>query len=96
VLYSMYPQLPNGGLAGSKGYGRGYRLIGSNWNIFGVDDIYVLDKSTRRKVKMTFGKSTHPMRSDMQKIMGSCPAAMVQVYQSPPVATESRAAFVDV
>ena len=94
VLYSMYPPLPNGGLAGRDGY-RGQRLIGSLWNIFDLDQIYWLDTATQDRVSLTFGKSKHPMRVDMEKIIGRAPAVCVQVYQSEPVAAENRAYFVD-
>lgn len=94
VLYSMFPELPDGGLAGRDGY-KGQRLIGSLWNIFHLDQIYWLDGTTRGRVSMTFGKSKHPMRVDMEKIIGQAPAVCVQVFQSEPVAAENRAYFVD-
>jgi hypothetical protein len=94
VLYSMFPELPNGGLPGRNGY-RGQRLIGSLWNIFDMDQIYWLDKGTQGRVTMTFGTSKHSMRVDMEKIVGAAPAIAVQVYQSEPVAAENRAYFVD-
>jgi hypothetical protein len=95
VLYSMLPELPDGGLAGRNGYS-GQRLIGSLWNIFDLDFIYPLDGSTQKRVTMTFGKSKHPMRVDMEKIIGPAPPVCVQVYQSEPVAAENRAYYVDV
>lgn len=95
VLYSMFPQLPNGGLAGRDGY-HGERLIGSLWNILGVDQVYVLNKAAQKKVRITFGKSKHPMRTDMQKIIGDAPAVIAQIFQSPPAAVENRAFYVNV
>ena len=56
---------------------------------------YRLDAATQGRVKMTFGKSKHPMRVDMEKIIGKAPPVCVQVYQSEPVAAENRAYFVD-
>jgi hypothetical protein len=95
VLYSMYPELPKGGLAGTGGYGKAYRLIGSLWNIFDVDSVYRLDGAGREKVRVELGKSKHPMRADMEKVLGSATPVIVQVYQSDPVAVENRAYYVD-
>ena len=95
VLYSMFPELPNGGLAGKNGY-KNCRLIGSLWNIFDVDRVYKLDKKGSNKVKLHFGESKHPMGVDMKAIIGSAPAEFVQVYQSDPAAVENRAYYVDV
>jgi hypothetical protein len=95
VLYSMFPALPDGEIAGRNGY-HGQRLIGSLWNIFHMDQIFWLDGSARNRVSLTFGKSKHPMRVDMEKIIGKAPAIAVQVYQSEPVAAENRAWYVDV
>jgi hypothetical protein len=94
VLYSMFPELSDGGLAGRDGY-KGQRLIGSLWNIFDLFQTYRLDAATQGRVSMTFGKSKHPMRVDMEKIIGKAPPVCVQVYQSEPVAAENRAYFVD-
>ena len=94
VLYSMFPELPNGGVAGANGYS-GQRLIGSLWNIFNVDRVYKLDKAGQEKVRIDFGTSPHPMRTDVQKIIGSAPPVYVQVYQSDPAAVENRAFYVD-
>lgn len=94
VLYSMFPELANGGLAGRDGY-KGQRLIGSLWNIFDLFQTYRLDAATQGRVSMTFGKSRHPMRVDMEKIIGKAAPVCVQVYQSEPVAAENRAYFVD-
>ena len=87
------PGTPDGRLAGRDGYNQ--RLIGSLWNIFDLDQIYWFDATTQSRVSMTFGKSKHPMRVDMEKIIGKAPAICVQVYQSEPVAAENRAYFVD-
>jgi hypothetical protein len=97
VLYSMFPELPDGGLAGSNGYRSG-RLIGSLWNIFDVDLVYWLcDKGQKqKKVSLTPGESGHSMRADMEAIIGSAPPVCVQVYQSDPAAVENRAYYVDV
>jgi hypothetical protein len=105
VLYSMFPDRPDGELTakklrlvklpGRKGYDGG-RLIGSLWNIFDVDRVYKLDRRGRDKVVIEFGQSPHPMRSDMEDLLRSAPPLFVQVYQSDPVAVENRAYYVDV
>jgi hypothetical protein len=94
VLYSMLPELPDGGLAGRNGYSGG-RLIGSLWNIFDVDFVYWLDSEGQDKVRLKPRESGHTMRTDMQAIIGSAPPVCVQVYQSDPVAVENRAYYVD-
>jgi hypothetical protein len=98
VLYSMHhAELPKRGIiAGDKGYGNDYRLIGSLWNIFDVDRVYKLDGAGRERVRVEFGKSKHPMRADMEKVLGSGTPVIVQVYQSDPVAVENRAYYIDV
>ncbi len=95
VLYSMFPELPNGGMAGTNGY-KNCRLIGSLWNIFDVDRVYKLTKHDAAKVKIAFGKSKHAMRVDMESVIGSAHPDFVQVYQSDPAAVENRAYYVDV
>ena len=77
------------------GTGKGQRLIGSLWNISDLDLIYWIDVANRDRVTTAFGKSKHPMRVDMERIVGKAPAVCVQVYQSEPVAAENRAYFVD-
>jgi hypothetical protein len=94
TLYSMYPELPNGKVAGRAGYKSG-RLIGSYWNIFDVDRIYKLDSRAASKISLKFGGSAHPMRADMQAVIDRAPAAFAQTYQSDPVAVENRAFYVD-
>jgi hypothetical protein len=105
VLYSMFPDTLDGELTaeqmrlvklpGRKGY-TGGRLIGSLWNIFDVDRVYKLDDGGRKKVSIDFGRSPHPMRTDLEEILGSAPPLFAQVYQSDPVAVENRAYYVDV
>lgn len=89
ILYSMLP----GGPDHPPGYGR---LIESRWDIFGTYQTYCnLDEEAQGKIKLSLGDSEYAMRKDMDKIIGSEPAAAVRVFQSPPFAAENRAFYVD-
>ncbi|MBK7597144.1 MAG: acetoacetate decarboxylase family protein [Acidobacteria bacterium] len=92
---TLYSMLPGGELVGDKG--NSGRLIGSRWEIHGLFDAYFPNKKTQRDVNLTIGKSSHPMRKDMEKILGKSPhAAAVRVYQSVPAAAENRAFYIDI
>jgi hypothetical protein len=69
------------------------RLIGCRWNILGTFDTYKLDANSAKRVKLSFGTSSHKMRADMQELIGSTPAAYARSYQSVPAAIQSRAYF---
>jgi len=77
-------------------YGRAEnKLIAARWNIYGDYTAYLPAPKSKLPVKMTYGPSTQPMRTDLQTIIGAKPCAAVRVYQSPPVATQSRAFYVE-
>ncbi|MFM2072268.1 MAG: hypothetical protein RLZZ623_2531 [Actinomycetota bacterium] len=71
----------------------GERAIGSRWAPFGACQLF--DVATPGQVSITFGESAHPMRTDMQNLVGTRAAIAVQVVTSPPVCVESGPFFVD-
>jgi hypothetical protein len=70
------------------------RPVGSRWNPLGQYQHYDITDPSR--VVISFGGSAHPMRSDMQEIIGSSPAVAVQVVSSPPACIESGPFYADV
>ena len=89
VLYSLLP----GGPDHPPGNGR---LICSRWDVFGTYQTYCdLIQQAQEKIKLSYGTSEKQMRKDMESIIGNTPPAAVRVYQSPPVASESSAFYVD-
>jgi len=68
--------------------------IAARWNILLPYATYLLAGNQRRRVQLSYGQSTHPMRKDMQNLIGDAPAAAVQIFQSPPIAIQSRAFYV--
>lgn len=69
------------------------RPVGSRWNPLGPAEQY--DVSSPGDVVISFGGSSHPMRLDMQEIIGTRPAVAMQVFASPPVCAESGPFYVD-
>lgn len=69
------------------------RPVGSRWNPLGAAMQY--DVSGPGDVVISFGGSDHPMRLDMQEIIGTLPAVAMQVFASPPVCAESGPFYVD-
>lgn len=77
-------------------YGRSQnKLIAARWNIYGDYTAFIATPRLKLPVKMTYGPSTLPMRRDLQEIIGARPCAAVRIFQSPPVATQSRAFYID-
>jgi hypothetical protein len=73
------------------------RLVGSFWDFYGPFDTHapIPNDTAVQKIKLSYGDSAHPMRADMEKIIGGRPAIAVRVFTSLPVATESRAYYAD-
>lgn len=69
------------------------RPVGSRWNPLGASMQY--DVSEPGDVVVSYGGSDHPMRLDMQEIIGTRPASAMQVFASPPVCVESGPYYVD-
>lgn len=71
----------------------GGRLIGCRWNVLSPYQTCFLDAAAGKRVKLTIGKSPHPMAADMRALIGSAPAAAVRSFQSASAATQSRAYY---
>jgi len=62
------------------------RLFAYSWNVFGAFNSAVLEDGP----KLVFGQSSHPMRAAMQGLLDGVPAAGMQTFETPPVATSTR------
>ncbi len=71
------------------------RVAGSRRNYFGMYDTYFIPHANRNAVNVSMGTSPHPMRTDMQALIGNRPAAVVQVYRSPSCIAEASAYWAD-
>jgi hypothetical protein len=71
----------------------GGRLIGCRWNVLSPYQTCFLGTDARKRVKLTIGKSEHPMAADMKALIGSTPAVAVRTFQSAAAATQSRAYY---
>ena len=77
-------------------YGRAQRqLIAARWNIFGDYTTYRATPRQALPVKMTYGTSQQPMRTDLQHIIGDAPCVAARLFQSAPVATQARSFYVN-
>jgi hypothetical protein len=71
----------------------GGELIGCRWELLNPMLTYFLDEASRKRVQLTYGASKHPMKSDMEELIGSGPAAAVQTFLSAPAAIQNRAYY---
>jgi hypothetical protein len=62
------------------------RVFAYEWNVFGVMQSAQLDCGP----VLSFGESTHPMRSTMQGLLDGVPAIGMQTFETPPVGTSTR------
>lgn len=72
------------------------RPVASRRVYFGLIDTFFLDNVPGNPVQLTVGNSQHPMRADLQKLVGGRPAFAVQRYVSPPVIAEGSPYYADV
>lgn len=70
------------------------RLIGCRWNMLQPGRAWLLNDADARRVQLQLGDSSHPMRGDIEALIGGTPAAAVRTFQSLPAAIQSRAYFV--
>jgi hypothetical protein len=68
------------------------KLIGCRWNILQPMDTYFLP-SDSTCVHLSFGQSNHPMKKDMQTLIGEMPPRAIRTFNSPPAAVQSRAFY---
>ncbi len=71
------------------------RVAGSRRNFFGMYDTYFLSASEAHRITVAAGDSPHPMRNDVQALVGGRPAFAVQTWQSPTVIAEARPYWAD-
>ncbi len=71
------------------------RVAGSRRNYFGMYNTYFIPQANHNAVTVSVGSSSHPMRADMQKLIGNRQAAAVQVFQSPACIAEARTYWAD-
>lgn len=71
------------------------RVAGSRRNYLGLCDTYFIPQANRNAVSVTVGRSKHPMREDMAELIGTRPAAIVQVFKSPTCIAEAQPYWAD-
>ncbi len=71
------------------------KLIGCRWNILQPTNLYFFDeKESLKRVKLSYGNSDHPMRKDMEQLIGDAPALAVRTSMSAPAAIQTRAYYI--
>jgi hypothetical protein len=70
------------------------RPVGSRRNYFGLFDTY-LQPAVSSSVQLTYGTSKHPMRNDMEKLIGKSKPVAVQIYKSPTCIAEAAGYYAD-
>lgn len=71
------------------------QLIGCRWNILQPTCLYFLnEKEAAERVKLIYGISSHPMRIDMEQLIGDTPAFAVRTSMSAPAAIQTRAYYI--
>ncbi len=70
------------------------RPVASRRNYLGVYDTF-LEPEVAKAVKLTYGSSKHPMRHDMEKLIGRKRPEAIQRYQSPTCIAEAAGYYAD-
>ena len=70
------------------------RPVGSRRNYLGLFDTY-LQPAVSKAVTLGYGKSKHPMRHDMERLIGKRRPAALQVFQSPTCIAEAAGFYAD-
>jgi hypothetical protein len=71
------------------------KLIGCRWNILQPTKLHFLTKEqSKKRVKMSYGKSGHNMKKDMEFLIGDTPAFAVRTSMSAPAAIQTRAYYI--
>lgn len=71
------------------------RVAGSRRNYFGMNQTYFLPAARQGQVTCTAGDSTHPMKADVQALVGGRPCFAIQTYQSPTCIAEASPYWAD-
>ncbi len=66
------------------------KLIGARWNVFGPWQTWFLDSGESGRVSLTYGKSSHPMQSDLKKLIADALPAVVRAYSYTPCSVQPR------
>lgn len=70
------------------------KLIGCRWNILQPTNLYFFDEAEDgRRVKMSYGASSHQMKKDIENLIGNTPALAVRTSVSHPAAIQTRAYY---
>jgi hypothetical protein len=71
------------------------QLIGCRWNILQPTNLHFLNsEESKKRVQMTYGNSDHPMKTDMEFLIGESPAFAVRTSMSAPAAIQTRSYYV--
>lgn len=68
------------------------RLIACRWNILQPMDTYFLP-ARATGTYLSFGESSHPMKKDMEALIGGLSPRAIRTYNSPDAAVQSRAFY---
>lgn len=71
------------------------KLIGCRWNILQPTNLHFLNsEESKKRVQITYGNSDHPMKTDMEFLIGDTPAFAVRTSMSAPAAIQTRAYYI--
>lgn len=71
-----------------------HRPVASRRNFLGTVNTY-LDEAVAKAVKITYGTSKHPMKHDMERLIGRHRPVAIQVFQSPTCIAEAAGYYAD-
>ena len=69
------------------------RRIACRWNILQPMLTYFLSGNQHTRVELSIGTSSHPMKEAIKNLIGETPAKAVRIFNSSPVAIQSRAYY---
>lgn len=69
------------------------RTVATAWNLLGLSQAALIPDSERDRVTLTAGDARHAMRDDLAALHGSLTPVAVQLFESSPVAVETRGWF---
>lgn len=71
------------------------RPVASRRNYFGIYDTYFLPARSSKAFSISYGQSKHPMRHDMERLIGTARAVAIQHFASPTCIAEASAYYAD-
>ncbi len=69
------------------------RTVATAWNLLGLSHAALLPEAERERVTLHAGDARHAMRDDLAALHGSLVPVAVQLFESSPVAVETRGWF---